>query len=100
MITENVYTGHDNTIDLLLKADGVAQDITDATRMTLEVGSTTVDSDGSADAFNWDTGVTGKLILALGGEDLTAGIYRATLTVYDPTNTNGIVWGTFKLIVR
>ena len=100
MTTENVYDGHDNTIDLLLKADDVAEDLSSVTRMTLEVGSTTVDSDVSGDAFDWDTGVTGKVILDLGGESLAAGTYRATLTVYDPTNTNGIVWGKFKLIVQ
>ena len=100
MTTEYVYNGHDNTIDLLLKANDVAQDLSSVTRMTLEVGDETIDSDVSGDAFNWAPGVTGKLILDLGGEGLTAGTYRATLTVYDPDNTNGIVWGTFKLIVR
>ena len=100
MTTENVYNGHDNTIDLLLKADGAAQDLSSVTRMTLEVDSVTIDSAISGSAFDWDTGTTGKIILALGGESLTAGAYRATLTVYDPTNTDGIVWGTFKLIVR
>ena len=100
MTTEIVYDGHDNTIDLLLKANGVAYDLTDTTRMTLEVGDDTIDSDVSGSAFDWAPGVTGKLILALGDESLPTGTYRATLTVYDPTNTDGIVWGTFKLIVR
>ena len=100
MTTEIVYDGHDNTIDLLLKADGVAQDLSSVTRMTLEVGSSIVDSAVSGSAFDWAPGVTGKLILVLGDEGLTAGSYRATLTVYDSTNTDGIVWGTFKVIVR
>ena len=100
MTTEIVYNGHDNTIDLLLKADGVAEDLSSVTRMTLEVAGSTIDSDVSGAAFDWATGVTGKLILALGDEGLTAGSYRATLTVYDSTNTDGIVWGTFKVIVR
>ena len=100
MTTENVYDGHDNTIDLLLKADGAAEDLSSVTRMTLEVGSNTVDSDVSGDAFDWDTGTTGKVILTLGAEGLTEGTYRATLTVYDADNANGIVWGTFILIVQ
>lgn len=100
MTTENVYDGHDNTIDLLLKADDVAQDLSAVIRMALEVGDDIVDSDVSGDAFDWNTGTTGKVILSLGGESLSVGAYRATLTVYDPDNTNGIVWGTFKLIVR
>jgi len=100
MTTEIVYDGHDNTIDLLLKADGVAQDLSAVTRMTLEVSDTTIDSDVSGSAFDWDIGTTGKIILALGAESLTAGTYIATLTVYDGDNTDGIVWGSFKLIVR
>ena len=100
MTTEIVYDGHDNTIDLLLKADGTAQDLSEVTRLTLEEGSTTVDSDESGSAFDWAPGMTGKLILALGDESLPAGTYRAILTVYDPSNTDGIVWGSFKLIVR
>jgi len=100
MTTEVTYLGHDNTIDLLLKADDIAQDLSSVTRMTLEVDSVTINSAISGSAFDWNTGVTGKLILALGDESLIAGEYRATLTVYDPTNTDGIVWGSFKLIVR
>ena len=100
MTTEVTYLGHDNTIDLLLKADGVAQSLSGVTRMTLEVGTVTVDSDVSGSAFDWAPGVTGKLILALGAEGLTEGTWQATLTVYDASNTNGIVWGTFNLIVE
>ena len=100
MTTETVYLGYDNTVDLLLKADGEAQDLSSVTKMTLEVDETTIDSDTSPDAFDWAPGVTGKVILDLGAESLSEGTYRATLTVYDPTNANGIVWGTFKVIVR
>ncbi len=67
--------------------------------MTLEVDSTVIDSAVSASAFDWDTDPT-KLVLALGGESITAGTYKATLTVYDPDNTDGIVWGQFNLVVR
>jgi len=100
MITEVCYIGHDNTIDLLLKADGAAVDLSSVTRMTLEVDSTTIDSETSPDAFDWDTGTTGKVILALGDEELTAGRHTATLVVYDPTNADGIVWGKFILAVN
>ena len=99
MITEHVYLGHDNTIDLLLKADGAAVDLSAVTRMTLEVDSTVIDSAVSTTAFDWDTDST-KLVLALGGESITAGTYKATLTVYDPDNADGLVWGQFNLVVR
>lgn len=101
MTVERVYNGYDNTIDLLLKADGVAQDLSSVTRMTLEVGDVTVDSDESGDAFDWDTGTTGKVVLALGDQDISAGGYDdAKLTVYDTENTNGIVWGILTLLVE
>ena len=100
MITEIVYLNRDNTNDVLLKADGSAQDLSAVTRMTLELDSTTIDSDTSPDAFDWDTGTTGKLVLALGGESITAGEYTAKLTVYDPDNDDGIFWGYIKLVVK
>src|SRR5512139_1988724 len=110
MITEKVYLGRDNTIDLILKADGAAVDLSSVTRMVLVVGSVTIDSVIYPAAFNWDPtpAVTGKVILTLGelttGEPpaniLSAGAYTATLTVYDPTNDDGVVWGKFKVAVE
>ena len=100
MITEIVYLNYDNKIDLLLKADGEVQSLDAVTRMTLSFDSTTIDSDNSPDAFDWDTGVTGKLVLALGEESISEGSYIAKLTVYDPDNENGIVWGYLKLVVK
>ena len=112
MITETVYNGYDNTIDLLLKSDSsgsmAAQDLSAVTRMVLEVGTAadpdaeaTVDSDTAASAFDWTTtGVTGKVVVALGDQSLTAGSYVARLIVYDATYTGGLVWGTFRLVVE
>jgi hypothetical protein len=98
-ITETVYLARDNTIDLLLKADGVITDLTPVTRIDLidtgcawEVSSTT-----SPNAFDWSGGVSGVLILALGDEVIPAGSYRARVILYDATNTDGIVWGEIKL---
>ena len=95
MITEFVYNDRDNTNDLLLKADGVAVDLSTVTRMIVEDvdGSFSVDENTSPSAFNRDTGVTGKVIIALGGESITAGKYIVRLIVYDPTNTSGLIWG-------
>ena len=100
MITEIVYLARDNTIDLLLKADGKAQDLSTVTKMTLEYDSTTIDSVTSPEVFDWDTGTTGKLILALGAESIPKGDYTAKLTVYDSDNLNGIFWGYIKLLVK
>lgn len=100
MITEKVYLGRDNTVDLLLMADGAAVDLSSVTRMTLDIGGTVVDSETSPAAFDWDTGTTGKVILALGDVELSEGGYKTILTVYDPSNPDGIVWGEFKLIAK
>lgn len=99
MTTEWVYLGKSNTIDLLLKADGSAVDLSSVTRMTLDFDGTVIDSDTSPSAFDWDTGTTGKVVLALGAESISAGTYRALLTVYDDTNVNGIAWDRIKIVV-
>lgn len=111
MITETIYLSRDNQIDLLLKSDSsgslAAQDLSSVTRMVLQIGTSadpdseaTVDSDVDADAFGWDTGTTGKVILSLGDQEISAGTYLARLIVYDPTYTDGIVWDHFRLAVK
>jgi succinylglutamate desuccinylase len=111
MITETVYLDHDNTIDLLLKSDSsgslAAEDLSAVTRMVLEIGTdsdpdavATVDSDVDADVFDWTTGTTGKVIIGLGDQSLTAGTYFARLIVYDAEYTDGLVWGVFRLVVK
>ena len=98
-MTEYVYLGHDNTVDLLLKVDGVVADIVSSTRMTVEFGSTVIDSDVSASAFDWDDG-SGMLYLTMGDESIPPGTYNAVLTVYDSVNTDGVVWNKFKCKVE
>lgn len=105
MIIEKVYNGRDNTIDLLLKADGAAVDLAAVTRMQLVVGETTIDSSTAPAAFDWSPtpAVTGKVVLALGalGDDsIPAGEGQtATLYVFDASNPNGICWGQLRLDV-
>jgi hypothetical protein len=101
MITEIVYLGHNNTIDLLLKADGVAVDLSSVTRMVIELNNgTEIDSVDNPAAFDWTTGITGKLSLSLGDEVIAAGRYSAVLVVYDPTNLDGIVWNKFWMVIK
>jgi hypothetical protein len=96
-VVEYTYNSSDNTNDLLLKADGAAVDLSSVTRMILydvDGGWSIDESDSASDSvFDRDTGVTGKVIIALGDQGITAGRYRCRLKVYDPTNTSGIVWG-------
>ena len=59
-----------------------------------------IDSSSAPSAFDWNTGTTGKVVLALGDQSLANGRYSCRLIVYDPTNDNGIVWGKIVLEVE
>lgn len=104
-VREIVYLGKDNTIDLLLKADGSAQDLSSVTRMIVKQddGDWEVDYNTYNSAFDWAPGTTGKVILdlaaALAAESVSADEYIVRLIVYDPPNTKGIVWDRFVLEV-
>lgn len=97
MLREIVYLNRDNTIDLQLKNDGNVANLSGTTKMELIVNGTTISSVTSPDAFDWSAG-NGKLVLALGAENLSAGSYIAKLIVYDADNTDGIVWGYLRII--
>jgi hypothetical protein len=110
MIEETVYIGRDNTIDLLLKADDVAQDLSGVTKMVLIDDSDKADavddisSEDHSAAFDWSSAVTGKLILSLGevfeSEEIDRGRYVFNLVVFDPANTDGIVWDKIFITAR
>jgi hypothetical protein len=102
MIIESVFNGRDNTVDLLLTADGAAVNLAAVTRMQLSVGEAMLDSSTHPQYFNWtpDPPEAGKLILKLGAAGLSAGEGQtATLFVFDPSNPSGIRWGQLKLNV-
>jgi len=102
MQTEFVYLGHDNSIDLILKSNGTAVDLSDVTDMTLTFGAKLIKSDnGDSDPIRWiKSGYdTGEIRLFLGDQMIRAGNYNAPLIVYDPTNPNGIFWGSIPITV-
>ena len=100
MPVEVVWLGHDNTIDLVLKADGVAltNDEMDAiTKITASFGSVLLSSTNQAnDPIRWrQTGYdTGEIRISAGGESIASNTYDVYLVVYDATNTDGVVWST------
>ena len=96
---EHIYLNRDNTICLLLTLDGVAADILNALRITIEFGDTVIDSDTSPDAFDWSEGESGKLYLTLGDESIPTGSYNALIVIYDSIFTDGVVWDDFKCSV-
>lgn len=102
MINEFVYSDRDNTIDFILKADKVAQDLSGVTKMELvdDAGSLdTISSVTSSSAFDWSSSTTGKLLLKLGNLDIATGSYIFRLVVYDASNTNGIMWDKFSVTI-
>jgi len=117
MATEFIYLTNDNTIDLALRSDGVVQDISLATRITLTFDTTVIDSDvvglGEGEPFDNTQTVSAeeaalhpevsegdsKLVLDLGQQEIPAGNYYAELVIYDATNTHGINWGKIPIKV-
>ncbi len=98
-ILASVYNGADNTITLVLIADGdLLVDLSGVTRVVVELDpSNIVDSDSSS-AIRWTEQesyrgqVTDVLRLQLGGEGLAVGEYAGVkITVYDSADyLNGI----------
>lgn len=97
---ERIYLDRDNSIDVILMADGVAADLASVTRMTLAFGTTVIDSDDaeSSAVFDWLEG-GGKVVISLGDQEIAAGEYAARLVVYDPSHTSGLVWGDIDVLV-
>ena len=101
MASETVWLGHDNSIDLVLKKDGVAltNDEMDAiTKITATFGSILIESTNqAADPIRWrGSGYdTGEIRISVGAETIPPRVYNHVwLTVYDASNTDGIVWST------
>lgn len=95
---ERIYLDRDNSIDVILMADGVVADLASVTRMTLTFGATVIDSATAAAAFDWSEG-GGKVVISLGDQEIAAGEYAARLVVYDPSHTHGLVWGDIDVLV-
>lgn len=95
---ELIWLGRDNSIDLLLYANSSAVDLAAVTEMRLSLKNTTVvlvSTDSTAGIIQWGSTAyaTGEIRIAAGGStQLVAGRYTATLVVFDPSNTDGIVW--------
>lgn len=103
MSTEIVYRDHDNTIDLVLKSDGIAQNLSGVTKITATFDDTLVSStDKAAGLITWDQAGydTGEIRIAIGGELITAKTYNVPIIVYDAANANGVVWGYIVIEVK
>jgi len=102
-LNEYVWLGHDNTVNLILKEDGSAVDTSGLTKITVTLDEITFKSTNQAsDLIRWNQGGydTGEIRLALGDQNLSVGRHKATIVVYDATNTDGIVWGSLTIRVQ
>jgi hypothetical protein len=104
MITEKIYKSRDNVISLELRSNGIAQDISGATKIALEIGDVVLSS-ATSTGFDFTTyGSTGRLDIALGHDPKTLtmpkGTYRSRLTVFDLTYPKGRVWDDLMIEVQ
>jgi hypothetical protein len=103
MDTEVVYLGHNNKIDLQLKASSVAQALSSVTAISLTFGNTKIENSSAASgAIIWSSASfsTGQVRLNLGDQTIAAGKYHAPLIVYDASNASGVVWGYVPIIIK
>lgn len=104
MDTEVVYLGHDNTIDLLLKASSSAASLTSVTNITVTFDDTLIEGSSSASsgAITWagSSYSTGEVRLTLGAQTIDPGRYDVPVIVYDASNATGIVWDIVPIRVR
>jgi len=91
----------DNTIDLLLKADGAVADLSAVTRIDAVFSSavTVSSTNGTTGPIKWlpDEYDTGEIRIDLSDSDesgLAVGLYYVKIIVFDATWTDGIYWGT------
>lgn len=100
-ITELAYIGRDNSIDLELREDGAAVDLSMVSRVRLELFDVNdesptpvvIDSAITAGAFDFETDAGAGVIHIMLGAILAAeGEYRVRLVTFDPDNTAGLVW--------
>ncbi len=95
---ELIHLGRDNSIDFRLEADSTWQDLSAVTQISLRISDEVLTStDSTGGAIRWaGTGyVTGEVRIFAGNATavtLSTGRFTAALVVYDPTNTDGVLW--------
>lgn len=103
---EYLYLDHGNTIDLILKSGGVAQNLSAVTGIRVMFDTTTVYSDAASEGpikwqstsdADWDLG---EIRIDCSSHDIEARRYDAPVIVFDPSNPDGIVWDNIRIEVE
>jgi len=96
----NAYLGHSNTVNLALKSNSTAVDLSAVNKITLSFKDVLLESTNSTESITWNQSgyATGEIRIHFGNQStLVAGIYEAPLIVYSPTDTAGVFWGDVPL---
>ena len=106
-VNEVIYLGRDNSVDLLLKADGVAEDLSTTTQIdAIFDTSITVESTNAATGpIKWNQAgyETGEIRIDLTDSDesdITVGQYTVKIITYTAEHTDGLYWGEVNIRVR
>lgn len=106
MATEKLYLERDNTVDLILKEDGVALDLSGVTSIKAvfnEIEITSTEKETGLikwDQGGWETGeirldcANDSTLVAQGG-----GTWDVAVITIDPSNPLGIDWGSVRIEV-
>ncbi len=104
MAREIVYQGHSNSVDVILKSNGTAVDLSGTTAITLTFGTVLISSTNNAtNHILWNQAGydTGEVRLFLGEDtQINPGSYDAPLIIYNSTATAGCVWGKVGIIIK
>lgn len=107
MVTEIVFIGRDNAIDLQLQDDSQTPgtlnntDLSAATKVEVVINDgNSYDSTANPTVVMFNP-VTGVVTLKLGTMFTAENVYDAQIVVYDAVNTNGVLWNPkFSLDVK
>lgn len=95
-ISEIVYIGCNNAIDLQLQDDTAVPgtfantSLATASKVSVTVGGTTYDSSANPTIISYTLG--GIVTIKLGTTISVPGVYKAYIKVYDVINTSGVLW--------
>lgn len=99
LVREFVYKGADSSIALLVQADFQPVDLTNLTRVTLDIGNTgqIIDSDLLPGAFDLSSrAIEGIIIMTLGNlsapDELPPGCWPITFRLFFSTTPLGLIW--------
>ena len=102
MATRSIFQGRDSNLRYQLLNDGVAQDLTNLSKIE-QVFSTTIKltgTVGTTEPLDFSTRKN-ELILNLANQSLTNGSYPSVkVIIYDSENNNGLIWGTISLVIK